>query len=120
MNRTRGRGCCIKKKEEIEEVANQIDDGTYNQKDYRQSGTPDDLKTQNKKIENTGNAMHAPDIPERDYGDAIVSLIIGNLNTTLKSLTNDGGIPELKVSLRTLVTNLEDLHNNIKSPFTLS
>jgi len=54
------------------------------------------------------------DVPERDYVDTIVSLITGNLNTTLKSLTNDSGIPELKISLRSFINNLEELYNNIK------
>jgi len=69
-----------------------------------------------KKIIGTGRQRSAglTDVPERDYVDTIVSLITGNLNTTLKSLTDDGGIPELKTSLRTFINNLEELYSNIK------
>jgi len=88
--------------------------GTYNRKDHRISKISDDSKTQDYEIGHAGNAMYSPDVPERDYVDTIVSLITGNLNTTLKSLTNEGGIPELKASLRTLITNLEELYSNIK------
>jgi len=102
-------------KEEIEEVANQINDGTYNRKDHRISKTSDESKTQDNEVGYAENAIHSPDVPERDYVDTIVSLITGNLNTTLKSLTNEGGIPELKASLRTLINNLEELYSNIKN-----
>jgi len=54
-------------------------------------------------------------IIDEEFVDTIVSLITGNLNTTLKSLTNEGGIPELKASLRALITNLEELYSNIKN-----
>jgi len=52
---------------------------------------------------------------QRDYVDTIVSLITGNLNSSLKTLSNESGIPELKTSLRALITNLEELYSNIKS-----
>ena len=100
-------------KEEIEDVANQINEGTYNRKDHRINRTSDAQKTQDDKADHTGNAMHPPDVPERDYVDTIVSLITGNLNKTLKSLNNESGIPELKDSLRTFITNLEELYSNI-------
>ena len=102
-------------KEEIEDVANQITDGTYNRKDHRISKTSDESKPHDNEADNAGNTMHPPNVPEQDYVDTIVSLITGNLNTTLKSLTNEGGIQELKASLRTLITNLEELYSNIKS-----
>jgi hypothetical protein len=78
------------------------------------SKTPDVSKTQDNEANNAGKTMHSPDIPERDYVDTIVSLITGNLNTTLKSLTNESGIPELKASLRTLITNLEELYSSLR------
>jgi len=130
-------------KEEIEEVAKQINDGTYDRKDHRISkiadttekpdGETDNINAPEKpdnEIDNSDNAMQSPnlikedstgsiakypEINEADYVDTIVSLIAGNLNTTLKSLTNEGGIPELKTSLRALITNLEELYGNIKS-----
>ncbi|MCL2662987.1 MAG: hypothetical protein FWE83_06610 [Oscillospiraceae bacterium] len=103
-------------KEEIEDVANQINEGTYNRKDHRISRTSDEPKAQGNDVDYAGieNVPHSPDVPERDYVDTIVSLVTGNLNTTLKSLTNDGGIPELKSSLRIFITNLEELYSSIK------
>ena len=102
-------------KEEIEEVATQITEGTYNRKDHRVNKTSDEPKTQGNEAGYAENAIHSPDVPERDYVDTIVSLITGNLNTTLKSLSNEGGIPELKASLRILITNLEELYSNLKN-----
>ena len=99
-------------KEEIEKVANQIIEGTYDRKDHRISRVTDTVQDQSKNSE-TPNTIPSPSQPETQYVDTIVSLITGNLNTTLKSLTNEGGIPELKVSLRTLITNLEELYSNI-------
>jgi len=101
-------------KEELEEVANQINEGTYNRKDHRISRTPDASNTQDRVDDNARLASDFPDVSQRDYVDTIVSLITGNLNTTLKSLNNESGIPELKTSLRTFITNLEELYSNIK------
>ena len=106
-------------KEEIEEVANQINDGTYNRKDHRVSKILEPEQEQ-------GSATNEPGIPsippqtdtngknEAEYVDTIVSLITGNLNTTLKSLTNDGGVSELKTSLRTFINSLEELYSNLE------
>ena len=101
-------------KEEIEDVANQITDGTYNRKDHRISKTSDKPKPHGNESDNAGNTMQPPNVPERDYVDTIVSLITGNLNTTLKTLSNESGITELKASLRIFITNLEELYSNIK------
>jgi len=104
-------------KEEIEEVANQISEGTYNRKDHRISKTSDESKPHDNEADNArmpGNTTHPPNVPERDYVDTMVILIIGNLNTTLKTLSNESGIPEIKTSLRAFITNLEELYSNIK------
>jgi len=43
-----------------------------------------------------------------------VSLMTGNLNAVLKSLTSESSIPMLKTSLRTLIDSLEELFESIK------
>ena len=105
-------------KEEIEEVANQINDGTYNRKDHRVNKVSDVTVGQG---DGGSGGVSYPKLPdksedgsERDYVDTIVSLITGNLNTILKSLTNDGGVPELKVSLRMFINSLEEVYSNLK------
>jgi len=100
-------------KEEIEEVVNQINDGTYNRKDHRISRTTDAVKGQGNESD-ASKTSRPPNQSEAEYVDTMVSLITGNLNTALKSLTNKSGIPELKTSLRTLITNLEELYSSIK------
>ena len=104
-------------KEEIEKVANQIIEGTYNRKDHRISKAQDTAQDQGDNKGETGGVSNTTTLDtqsEENYVDTMVSLITGNLNTTLKSLTNESGIPELKTSLRTLITNLEELYSNIK------
>jgi len=107
-------------KEEIEEVVKQINEGTYNRNDYRKKNDSipaqsDSLATSN--ITQTP-ALNAPSLSNQDdtdYIDTVVSLITGNFNATLKSITNETGIPELKTSLRTLINSLEELYGNIKN-----
>ena len=96
-------------KEEIEDVAARIEAGTYNRDDYRRKRTAE-LASEK------GDAAITAPLPnqsEANYIDTIVSLITGNLNAALKSLTNDGGVPELKMSLRTLINSLEELYDSI-------
>ena len=94
---------------ELEEAVNQINAGTYNRNDYRIRKTPETTQA-------PGNASGIPTPPthtEATYVDTIVSLITGNFNSTLKSLNNESGLPELRSSLRTFINNLEELYSNI-------
>ena len=106
-------------KEEIEAVANQINDGTYNRKDHRVSRVPEPSQEPSSGKADSDTPWLPPQIDtvnkdEANYVDTIVSLITGNLNTTLKSLNNESGIPELKTSLRAFITSLEELYTNLE------
>ena len=99
-------------KEEIEEVVSQINDGSYNRKDHRISKSPESEPAHEKP--GGSNTGARPPQSEANYVDTMVSLIAGNLDSTLKSLTNEGGIPELKTSLRSLINSLEELYRSIE------
>jgi len=102
---------CLSKasKEEIEEVVDQILKGTYNRDDHRKKRGVEPTQEQG----DTDSTTPLPKQTEAGYVDTIVSLITGNLNTALKSLTNYGGVSELKISLRTLISSLEELYDSI-------
>ncbi|MDR2572397.1 MAG: hypothetical protein LBD23_19160 [Oscillospiraceae bacterium] len=90
-------------KAELKEVVTQINAGTYNRNDYRNKKTPDSIP----------DTTPLPLRSETNYVDTIVSLITGNVNTTIQLLSNESGVPELKTSLRALINTLEELYSNI-------
>ena len=94
-------------KEEIEDFVTQINEGTYNRLDYRNKKDAEQTES--------NQYLSKPNTPETDYTDSITSLIAGNLNTTLKLLSNNSGIHDIKSSLKTLINSLEEIYVSINS-----
>jgi hypothetical protein len=103
VDRAKLQGLSNAPKAELKDVVTQINAGTYNRNDHRNKKTPDSIP----------NTTPLPLRSETNYVDTIVSLITGNVNTTIQSLSNESGVHELKTSLRALINTLEELYNNI-------
>jgi len=97
-------------REEIEDVVEQIIAGTYNRNDYRIRKTIENIKSQanNPNISNIQN-----DSNEQSHFNTHINQINNIINTTIKLLTPDSNISELKIYLRVLIDSLEEMHENI-------
>jgi len=105
--------------EEIEEVVNQINNGTYNRNDYRKK------KDSNPVHDSFPAVLDVPDISTiypaspvskeiSVYIEAITNQVSTGLNAMIKSLSKESDVAELKTSLKTFINSLEDLHKSIK------
>ena len=97
-------------REEIEDVVEQIIAGTYNRNDYRIRKTIENIKSQanNPNISNIQN-----DSNEQSHFNTHINQINNIINTTIRLLTPDSNLSELKIYLRVLIDSLEEMHENI-------
>ena len=97
-------------KEEIEEIVEQINSGTYNRNDYRIKKTPEQIEPQQSSPDFT-NVQYS--LNEQSHLNTYINQINNIINTTIRLLPPESDISELKIYLRVLIDSLEEMHGNI-------
>ncbi|MCL2821170.1 MAG: hypothetical protein FWD38_10195 [Oscillospiraceae bacterium] len=96
-------------KDEIKEVVNQINTGTYDRNDYRIKKTPENTGTQK-------NSSHIQAVQFKSTDNnlnSIINEINNEINITINSLSPDSSLSELKQALKILIESLEKIFDNI-------
>jgi len=97
-------------KDEIIEVVNQINTGTYDRNDYRIKKTPENIEKQRYDLHVQAVQFESAD---NHNLNTIINEINNEINITINSLSPNSNITELKQALKTLIESLEKIFDNI-------